>query len=72
MSKSKPFGNFLDGVKLCENMYQKGKTFEQLENYIKTEGRIIGWSGLYFNRGFEDAIEHFKRLEQIRGETNES
>ena len=64
---SKYFGSYLDGVKECEEFYDGGMTFTWLEEYISTEKRIVDYRWYNFIEGFEDAIEHFKRLESIFG-----
>ena len=64
---SKYFGTYLEGVKECEQFYQSGKSFEELENFIENEKHIVDYRWRHFIEGFEDAIEHFKRLESIFG-----
>ena len=65
---SKYLGTYLEGVKECEEFYQEGKSFEWLEKHVYTEKRILCYRWYDFISGFEDAIEHFKRLENINGD----
>lgn len=51
---------YLKGVLECEDMINKGFTFEQLRKYIEKENKVGGFKWKIWCDGFRDTIEYFE------------
>lgn len=54
-------GLYLKGVIECEEMLNKGFTFEQLRKYLTKESKVGGFNWDGWSEGFIDTIEYFEK-----------